>query len=147
MIVHQVKIGERKPVRAMPARHKTIYVTSAQVDLKYRDMLVYFRQRWEFYIHGSLGFSTCDREGVSPIIWKQTAEKKIQTADGVFMLVSEYTSGDPDALWEIDRALANQIPIAGVDIRNRFKGEIPETLAGRMTRYGWEWFAAFINTL
>ena len=147
MIVHQVKIGKQKIVPNLIKQHKKIYVGCACADLKYRDMLVYFRHRWEFYINGTLDFTTCDRTGFEPEQWKQEAEKKICAADGVFMLVSKNTVTDENAVWEIDIAIAHKIPIVGVDIRNRFKGELPEKLVGKMTRYGWEWFAKFINNI
>lgn len=147
MIVHQVKIGEQKPDKRLPLKNRIIYVTSAVTDLKYRDMLVYFRHRWEFYIHGSLEFTTCDRTDSGIDHWKQTAERKICESDGVLMLVSENTVKDIHAVWEIDTALAHHVPIVGVDIRNRFEGDIPAGLVGRMTRYGWEWFAQFINSI
>ena len=61
------------------------------------------------------------------------------------MLVSENTVHDEDALWEIDMAFSHNVPIVGVDVRNRCSGALPEKLVGKMTRYGWEWFAEFIN--
>jgi len=62
-------------------------------------MLVYFRHRWEFYINGTLDFTTCDRIGFEPRQWKQIAEKEIREADGVFMLVSGNTIKDEGAVW------------------------------------------------
>ena len=147
IVVHQVKIGEHQRGHNFKKRHTRIYVGSADADLKYRDMLVCFRQRWEFYINGTLDFVTCDRTGFKPVHWKQEAERKIREADGVFMLVSNNTVKDKNAVWEIDMAFAHNIPIAGVDIRNRFKGKLPDKLMGKMTKYGWEWFAEFINKI
>ncbi|MCP4669945.1 MAG: hypothetical protein GY857_01445 [Desulfobacula sp.] len=147
MIVHQVKIGKQKIDHNLIKKHRKIYVGCASADLKYRDMLVYCRHRWEFYINGTLDFTTCDSIGFELEQWKQKAEKKICEADGVFMLVSEDTVKDENAVWEIDYAITHNIPIAGVDIRNRFKGKLPEKLVGKMTRYGWEWFAEFINNI
>ncbi len=147
MIVHEVKIGRSKTDQHVRGRHKIIYVGSAKADLKYRDMLVYFRQRWEFYIKGTLDFSTCDRNDLKSDQWEQAVEKKICDSDGVIMVVSENTALDDDAVWEIDCALANNVSIVGVDIRNKFEGKIPEKLVGKMTRYGWEWFAMFIDSL
>jgi len=148
MIVHEVKIGRSKAAdQHLQGRHKTIYVSSAKADLKYRDMLLYFRHRLEFYLEGTLDFITCDHNKSKPEQWEQTAEKKIINSDGVIMLVSENTVLDEAADWEIECALSNDVPIAGVDIRNKFEGKIPEKLVGKMTRYGWEWFATFIDGL
>jgi hypothetical protein len=148
MIVHEVKIGRSKTAgRHLRGRHKTIYVSSAKTDLRYRDMLVYFRHRLEFYLEGTLDFITCDHNQSEQAQWEQTVEEKIRNSDGVIMLVSENTVLDEKAGWEIECALSNNVPIAGVDIRNKFEGKIPEKLVGKMTRYGWEWFAAFIDGL
>lgn len=147
MIVHQVKIGKQKTDHNLQKKHRKIYVGSAISDLKYRDMLVYCRHRWEFYINGTIDFTTCDRSGFELRQWKQIADKKIREANGVFMLVSENTIKDEGSVWEIDIAFAHNVPIVGVDIRNRFEGELPEKLVGKMTRYGWEWFAKFINNI
>lgn len=145
MIVHQVKIGEPKKDRVIQGRHKTIYVGSSKNDIKYRDMLVNFRQRWEFYLKGTLDFSTCDYDDLKPDQWKWIAEKKIYESDGMMMIVTTNTADDGAAAWEIDCALSHNVPIVGVDIRYKFEGKIPEKLVGKMTRYGWEWFAEFID--
>ncbi len=147
MIVHQVKIGESQAVNNEGQRQRTIYVASGEADLKYRDLLVHCRHRWELYVNGYLDFSICDRSGLEPEQWQRLIAGKITEADGVMMLVSENTVKDEGALWEIDCAIAHQIPIVGVDIRKKYDGEIPKKLAGKMTRYGWEWFAQFINNL
>lgn len=147
MIVHEVKIGKPKRDKPIQERHKTVYVGYAKADLKYRDMLVYFRHRLEFYLNGTLDFTTCDRNGSKTDQWKQIAEKKIIESDGVMIIVSENTALDEAAVWEIEAALYNNVPIVGIDIRNKSEGNIPEKLVGKMTRYGWEWFATFINGL
>ena len=147
MIVHEVKIGKTFNTSTDTQKHRVVYVCSADSDLKYRDMLVYGRHRWELYTNGSLDFSTCDRVNLTEEKWKQGVIEKISNADGVMILVSENTATDGNALWQIDCALSNKVPIVGVDIRDRFEGEIPKKLQGRMTRYGWEWFAEFINRL
>ncbi len=147
MIVHEVKIGKPSTKFKLTNKHRVVYVSSATSDLKYRDMLVYGRHRWELYTNGSLDFTTCDRNNLEVEQWKQKVEEKITHADGVMMLVSENTIKDENALWQIDCALENKIPIVGVDVRNRLEGEIPTKLIGKMTRYGWEWFTEFINDL
>lgn len=147
MIVHEVKVGKTFNRSKQTDKHRVVYVCSADSDLKYRDMLVYGRHRWELYTNGSLDFTTHDRGDMSEEKWKQGIAEKISNADGVMMLVSENTVMDENALWQINCALSNKVPIAGVDIRDRFEGKIPEKLHGKMTRYGWEWFAEFINRL
>ncbi len=147
MIVHEVKIGEPSTKFKLTDKHRVVFVGSANSDLKYRDMLVYGRHRWELYTNGSLDFTTCDRNGLTNEQWKQKVEEKIIHANGVMILVSENTIKDESALWQVDCAIENKTPIVGVDVRNRGEGEIPEKLIGKMTRYGWEWFTEFINEL
>jgi hypothetical protein len=78
---------------------------------------------------------------------KPIVEKAIRRIDGVMITVSAQTSTDPLALWEIDCAVTNSIPIVGIDIRKRSEGNIPRDLRGKMTKFGWEWFAKFFNGL
>jgi hypothetical protein len=146
MIVHEVRVGESGHQHPFTNRHRTVYVGSADSDIKYRDMLVYFRHRWELYTDGYLNFVTCDDQ-LSRKEWRRETGNKIRHSDGVMMIVSEHTVKDENALWQIDYAVINKTPIVGVDIRNNFEGDIPEKLVGKMTKYGWEWFAEFINRL
>ena len=147
MIVHNVKIGEQISEQVSERSHKKIYVGSAESDIRYRDMLVYGRQRWEFYSNHAIDFITLDREGIELVHHKPMVEKAIQSADGVMMIVSAQTSQDPLALWEIDCSLSNGVPIVGVDVRPKSDGIIPADLEGKMIKYGWEWFAEFFNAL
>ncbi|MBT3486078.1 hypothetical protein [Desulfobacula sp.] len=62
-------------------------------------------------------------------------------------IISADTEIDPIAIWEIDCAISKGIPITGVDVGKNPEGTIPEKLIGKMTKYGWEWFAMFINQL
>ncbi len=68
-------------------------------------------------------------------------------SDGMMMIVSTNTADDGAAALEIDCALSHNVPIVGVDVRYKFEGKIPEKLVGKMTKYGWEWFAKFIDGL
>jgi len=147
MIVHQVKIKNRSPRQIAKGEHKKIYVGCAESDIRYRDMLVNFRQRWEFYTKNTIDFLTFDRNSLDSSQWKHTVEKIIQESDGVMVIVSRHTALDSLAAWEIDCALSNRVPIVGVDIGKNPDGNIPKKLVGKMTRYGWEWFARFFDGL
>lgn len=147
MIVHNVRIGNLTESQNPQGAHKKIYVGCAESDIRYRDMMVSFRQRWGFYTNNTFDFLTSDRRGLKSEQWKQIAEKKIRESDGVMMMVSENTASDSDAAWEIDCALSNTVPLLGVDIRKAPDSKIPEKLVGKMTRYGWEWFSHFIDSL
>jgi hypothetical protein len=147
MIVHNVTIGKQTKNKNPKGAHKKIYVGCAESDIRYRDMMVNFRQRWGFYTNNTFDFLTSDRSGLETEQWKQIAEKKIRKSDGVMIMVSEHTALDFGAAWEIECALSNSVPVVGVDIRKYPDGNIPKKLVGKMTRYGWEWFAKFIDGL
>lgn len=127
--------------------NKKIYVGCAQADAHYRDLLVFGRHRWELYSKPSIDFLTSDRGKTELAEYKAMVEMKIQNADGMMFMVTAHTSNDPLALWEIEQARVLGIPTVGVDVRQRVKGTIPTGLEGKMTRYGWEWFAEFFNEL
>ncbi|MFK5953232.1 MAG: hypothetical protein QM498_09260 [Desulfobacterium sp.] len=60
MIVHEVKV-EKGPANQITKReHIKIYVGCAESDIRYRDMLVNFRHRWEFYTKPTIDFLTFD---------------------------------------------------------------------------------------
>jgi len=147
MIVHNVKIGNKTSGQVSDRENKKIYVGCAETDIRYRDMLVYGRHRWELYSKPTIDFLTLDRKEMELVQYKPVVEKTIQKVDGVMIIVSAQTSNDPLALWEIDCSLSNCIPIVGVDVRQKYEGTIPTNLVGKMTRYGWEWFAEFFNGL
>ena len=77
--------------------------------------------------------------------WKEIVKRIIYGSDGVMLLVSKHTALDWGANWQIDCAVSSRVPIVGVDIRTNSEGNIPKKLVGKMTRYGWEWFAEFID--
>ncbi len=147
MIVHNVKIGNQTSEQISDRENKKIFVGCAEIDIRYRDMLVYGRHRWELYSKPAIDFLTLDRKEMELVQYKPIVEKAIRGVDGVMMIVSAQTSKDTLALWEIDCSLSNSIPIVGVDVRRNSEGNIPTNLAGKMTRYGWEWFAEFFNGL
>lgn len=147
MLVNDVKIGKRSKNKSSQGEHKKIYVGCAESDIRYRDMLVNFRPRWSFYTTNTFDFLTSDQSGLETDKWRQMVEKTIRESDGVMIVVSEDTALDSGATWEIDCALSNAVPIVGVDIRKDPDGTIPDKLVGKMTRYGWEWFAEFIDGL
>ncbi len=110
-------------------------------------MLVNFRHRWEFYTKFRIDFLTFDWNKSELGQQKQAAKKIIHGSDGVMFIVSTNTEVDPLAIWEIDCAISKGIPITGVDVGKNSEGKIPDKLIEKMTKYGWEWFAMFINKL
>ena len=63
------------------------------------------------------------------------------------IIVTPNTKKDPLASMEIDFAISKNIPIVGINIDKNQKNIVPDKLKGKMTTYGWEWFAEFINNL
>lgn len=147
MIVHKVETGRQAVNQIMKREHKKIYVGCAESDIRYRDMLVNFRHRWEFYTNPTIDFLTFDWSELKVDRQKKIVEKLIRESDGMMIIVSAHTELDSIAIWEIDCAISNNVPIVGVDVEKNPEGNIPEILIGKMTRYGWEWFAKFINGL
>lgn len=147
MIVHKVAVGMKTDTSTEPGEHKNIYVGCAECDIRYRDMLVNARQRWGFYTRNTFDFTTGDRNGAETERWRRIVEKRIRESDGVMILVSGQTASDGAALWEIDCALSNAVPVVGVDVRKNPASRIPEKLIGKMTRFGWEWIADYIDGL
>lgn len=147
MIVHTVKIGETASENLSVRENKKIYVGSAESDIRYREMLVNGRHRWELYSKPSIDFSTFDRKKMELSQCKPIVEKKIKRADGIMIIVSDKTSSDPLTLWEIDYSVAHKIPIVGVDVKRISPELIPDGLKGKTIRFGWEWFAEFFNSL
>lgn len=62
MIVHNIKIGKETSEYWPIRENKKIYVGSAKSDIRYRDILVNGRHRWELYSKPSIDFSTFDRK-------------------------------------------------------------------------------------
>jgi hypothetical protein len=145
MIVHRVTIAKPTRNQNVRAEYKKIYVGCADADIRYRDMMVSFKQRWETYTNSKFDFLSCDRSGLESGQWKPAIENLIRGSSGVMILVSEHTALDTVAQWEIDCAVSNNVSIVGVDIRKNPEANIPKKLAEKMTRYGWEWFAEFID--
>lgn len=147
MIVHNVVVGKNTPENLSVREHKKIYVGCAESDIRYRDMLVNGRHRWELYSKPTIDFLTFDRKGMELAQCRPIVEKSIRKADGVMIIISARTASDPLALWEIDCSVSNGIPIVGVDIDQNPNNIIPRSLEGKMTKFGWEWFAQFFNRL
>ena len=74
MIVHDVKTGKRIKNESLKGAHKKIYVACTESDIRYRDMLVNFRQRLGFYTHNTFDFLTLDRSGLEPDQWEQSGQ-------------------------------------------------------------------------
>ena len=147
MIIHTVRFGPPQVVADQHREHKRIYVTAARADLRYRDLLVQWRHRWEFYTAPTIEFLTHDGDDSGSPCQKQKISALMKDAHGAMVIVTRHTGADPLVLWEIEHADALGLPLVGINVGQTAEEMIPEALRGRMTRYGWEWFAEFINGL
>ena len=147
MIVHNVRTGRQESKQTLRRDHKKIFVGCAEPDLRYRDLLIYGKHRWELYSNPTIEFSSFDCEGLGLNQCKLMVEQIMREIDGVMIIVSTHTSTDPLALYQIDCSIANDIPVVGVDVRFKFEGDMPQNLAGKMIKFGWEWFVQFFNRL
>ena len=82
MIVHNARVGENTSENLPIRENKKIYVGSAESDIRYKEMLVNGRHRWELYSKPSIDFSTFDRKEMELSQCKPILEKKIKSADG-----------------------------------------------------------------
>ncbi len=98
MIVHNVKIVEKASEQSPKREHRRIYVGCAESDIRYRDMLVNGRHRWEFYSKPTIDFITLDRNEVELVNHKPIIDNTIRSVDGVMIIVTNQTSIDTLAL-------------------------------------------------
>ena len=134
MIIHKVKLEEDTDHKI--SEYKKIYVSCSSEDIKIRDMLICYKQRWSFFTTNTFDF-----------LYSDTNIDNLIKCDGIMVLVSKNIKDDLTVSNEILFALENKIPIVGVDIRQREYEYIPEVLQNRMIKYGWEWFSDFIDSL
>ncbi|THB79585.1 MAG: hypothetical protein D6B25_01110 [Desulfobulbaceae bacterium] len=147
MIVHSVKPGHQNSAHKKERAHKRIYVSSCLDDNRYKEMLVNGKHRWELYSQPTIDFVTIERQTIELVNYRETAEQIIAAFDGVMIIVSEQTSDDPVILWEIEFVKAQSIPVIGVDVSPQGDGDVAQKLQIKLTKFGWEWFATFINRL
>lgn len=134
MIIH--KVSSKEDTDHKVSEHKKIYVSCTGKDIKNRDTLIGFKQRWSFFTTNTFDF-----------LCSAASTDELLKCDGIMVLVSKNIENDQVVSNEISFALENNIPITGVDIRQRDYEYIPEALQNRMIKYGWEWFSDFIDSL
>ncbi len=149
LIIHKVGIGAHDKGINTKREHKKIYIGGAESDKRYRDMIEFGKQTWEFHTKPTIEFLTFDREECQEITHcRPLIETRINKADGVMLIVTTKTQKDALACMEIDCSISNNIPIVGIQIdKYQKKDLIPARLSGKLITFGWEWFAGFINKL
>lgn len=115
---------------------KKIFISFAIEDKKYRDFLVAQAK------NERTPFTFVDMSVKQPWderVWKQKCRKKIQSCDGMIVLLSKNTWHSSGARWEIKCATEERIPVLGMHIKKNDKGAIPPELKGkRVVEWTWD---------
>ena len=127
------------------ARNNRIFISFAIEDKTYRDLLVGQAK------NENSPFEFVDMSVKQPWDdnWKTRCRTRIRGCDGVIALVSKNTAEGTGALWEVNRAKEEEIPVRGVycTTDNR-PNTLPKEFTGiRVVNWSWENIAAFINSL
>lgn len=123
---------------------KRIFISFAIEDVKYRDFLVGQAK------HGDSPFEFVDMSVKEPwdSSWKTRCRTRIKGCDGVIALISKNTAKAEGALWEMNCAVEEGIPVMAVHIYKDDKGPVPSVLGNTPDiEWGWNGIAAFIDSL
>jgi hypothetical protein len=123
---------------------KRIFISFAIEDVKYRDFLVGQAK------HGDSPFEFVDMSVKEPwdSAWKTRCRTRIKGCDGVIALISKNTAKAEGALWEMNCAVEEGIPVMAVHIYKNDKGPVPSVLGKAPDiEWGWNGIAAFIDSL
>lgn len=80
--------------------------------------------------------------------WKTQCRTKIKGCDGVIVLITENLKNADGAIWEIDCAKDEGIPLLGVYMKGCTISDAPDELNGiKKINWTWEGIADFVNDL
>ena len=80
--------------------------------------------------------------------WKTQCRTKIKGCDGVIVLITENLKNADGAIWEIDCAKDEGIPLLGVYMKGCTISDAPDELNGiKKINWTWEGIAGFVNDL
>jgi len=124
---------------------KRIFISFAIEDSKYRDLLVGQAR------NPSSPFEFVDMSVKEPWDerWKTNCRTKIKGCDGALVLVSRNTSKAEGALWEVQCAKDERIPLVGVHCTSDDRPSVlPSGMAGvKIMDWSWDGIAGFLNSL
>ncbi len=126
------------------ARTHRIFISFADEDAKYRDMLKgqARNERSPFEFVDMSVKEPWDSQ------WKTRCRTKIKGCDGVIALLSKKTWNADGARWEMKCAVEQGIPIIGVHIHQDDKGAIPPELKGKkVIEWTWAGIKRFLDSL
>ncbi len=80
--------------------------------------------------------------------WKTQCRQKIKGCDGVIVLITKNLRGADGAIWEIECAKNEEIPLLGVYMKGCTISDAPNELY-EIKKIGWTWdgIAGFVNGL
>lgn len=123
--------------------NKRIFISFAMEDKQFRDFLV-GQSRNEASPFEFIDMSAKEAWDNS---WKTNCRARIKGCDGLIALLSSNTSQADGALWEIECAKEENIPILGILI-NKFDTYTPPQMLGeKVVTWSWNNIKEFINNL
>lgn len=79
--------------------------------------------------------------------WKTNCRSRIKGCDGVIVLITKHLKNADGALWEINCAIEEQIPIIGVYMKDASLSDVPIDLNGvKKINWTWDEIASFVNS-
>lgn len=123
---------------------KRIFISFAIEDVRYRDFLV-----------GQSKNDKCPFEFVDMSVkepwkteWRIRCRSKMKGCDGVIALLSKNTAAANGAIWEMQCANEEKIPMVGVYIDRNNKPNVPAELKNhQVIEWTWDGIKKFINSL
>lgn len=80
--------------------------------------------------------------------WKTKCRRKIKGCDGVIVLISKHLKNADGAIWEIECAKDEEVPILGVYMKGTSFSDVPRKLYGeKKIQWTWDGIAEFVNSL
>ncbi len=80
--------------------------------------------------------------------WKTKCRTKIKGCDGVIVLITENLKQADGAIWEIECAIEEKVPVLGVYMKACTSSDSPSELNGiKKIKWTWEGIATFVNCL
>ena len=118
-----------------PGIKKRVFISFAVEDKKYRDFLVQQSK------NPRSPFEFVDMSVYKPwnnAEWKRKCRNKIQSCDGMLVLLSKNIWKAGGARWEMKCASEEGIPTTGIHIFKNNKGAIPPELDGDVSDWTWD---------
>lgn len=125
----------------MPAR---IFTSFAMEDLALKNLFVSQAK------HDKVPYEFVDMSVKKPwdTAWKTNCRAKIAGCDGMMVLISRNLRQADGAIWEIDCAIQERIPVLGVYMKGASLLDTPDNLNGiKKVPWSWQEIAQFVNTL